>query len=198
MHVTSFRVGITETVGEGRSPSYAKAELEVSVYPGESYEDAKKEALTELKNIQRELQSQVGGGAKPEKKVAPKKKEETKTAEKSEAKAEQDGKGAAERSEKEAPKKEAPQPAKKKAPRKKPAVKEKATPYNRENREHKNVVRGILNEHFEGWKEDQDMAAMAKLSSVELDGSDLLDADGNILDSFVEALKEKMTADADV
>ena len=190
MHVTSFRVGITEAVGEGRSPSYAKAELEVSVYPGESYEDAKKEALTELKNIQSELQSQVGGGAKPEKKVAPKKKEETKTAGKSEAKAE--------KGEKEASKEEAPQPEKKKAPKKKPATKKKATPYNRENKEHKKIVRGILNEHFEGWKADQDMAAMAKLSSVELDGSDLLDADGNILDTFVEALKEKMTEDADV
>lgn len=84
-------------------------------------------------------------------------------------------------------------PAKKSKPEKKKAPKKaKAVAYDREVKAHKKEFGGLLHEHFEGWKEDDDLKAKAKEVSATLTGKDFMDAKGNVLDSFVEALKEEM------
>jgi len=71
-------------------------------------------------------------------------------------------------------------------------TKKKNVAYNREVKAHKTQFAGILNENFEGWKADDDMAAAAKQASMDLNGVDMMDGEGKVLESFVEALTTAM------
>jgi hypothetical protein len=80
------------------------------------------------------------------------------------------------------------------APAAKPPVakKTKATPFNRENKEHRGILTGIFTEINAEWKEDADTKAKAQeisLSCTE-QAIDFLDDKGNVLPSFVEAVTE--------
>lgn len=67
----------------------------------------------------------------------------------------------------------------------------KLTPYNRENDLHKKFFSEVLQEHFPEWKKD---ITKAKEVSVKLNGMDMLDAEGAVVQTFKDAVIEKMKA----
>lgn len=87
---------------------------------------------------------------------------------------------------------------KKKVTKKKVTSKKKNIAYDRDVKAHKTQLGKLLHENFPGWKEDEDMAANAKEASMSLAGVDFLDAEGNVLDSFIEALTEAMGGDEEL
>lgn len=78
---------------------------------------------------------------------------------------------------KKAAKKTAKKAAKKTAP--------KNVPYDRDVKAHKTALSTILTDNYEGWNNDEVLAAKAKELSGELVGEDMFDADGNVLDAFI-------------
>lgn len=70
-----------------------------------------------------------------------------------------------------------------------PKLKKQGTPYSRENDLHKKLVGEILTKEFPEWKKNP---KKAKDTSMALEGSDFLDADGLVLESFKEQLRSKM------
>ena len=105
-------------------------------------------------------------------------------------------KGSAESKEK-APKdsKKSSGTGKKEAPKKAAKSKKKNVAYNREVKAHQTELGKFLHANFPGWKDDDDMKASAKEASSSLTGTDFMDGEGTILDSFVDALKEAMGGD---
>ena len=77
-----------------------------------------------------------------------------------------------------------------KAPDKK--FKKKGSAYSRTNDTHKMLFAELLLEVCPGWKKDADTKAQAKDASMELDGQDFLDADGEVLPEFTKKLKKLM------
>lgn len=85
--------------------------------------------------------------------------------------------------------------AKKKATKKvaKKKVVKKSTPYDNSNREHKAIVGKLVTELLGAeWRTDTDSRSKVKEASVSMVGTDLIDSDGAILDSFKELLKGKV------
>jgi hypothetical protein len=70
--------------------------------------------------------------------------------------------------------------------------KAKTTAYSRANETHKSMMAEALNEHFPEWKKTAEGKAKAKKLSQTLDGTEFLDGDGEILESFIEAMTEGM------
>lgn len=87
-------------------------------------------------------------------------------------------------------KKTAKKDAKKTSTRKK-----KAVAYDREVKAHSAELAKILHANFKGWNKDDDMKALAKAASEDLVGADFMDSEGNVLDSFVDAVKERMAGE---
>ena len=74
----------------------------------------------------------------------------------------------------------------------------KPTPYDRDNKEHKGELSKILHANFEGWnKKGSDTKKRAGEVSLALVGEDLLDANGDVLDSFSQAVIDGMTEGGD-
>jgi hypothetical protein len=70
--------------------------------------------------------------------------------------------------------------------------KAKTSTYSRANETHKSMMADALNEHFPDWKKTAEGKAKAKKLSQTLDGAEFLDGDGEILESFIEAMTEGM------
>lgn len=70
--------------------------------------------------------------------------------------------------------------------------KKKGSPYSRANETHKVLFTETLKEINPKWNKSDAGKAKAKKASMEMDGEDFLDAEGEILPSFVKNLKAKM------
>ncbi len=64
------------------------------------------------------------------------------------------------------------------------------SPYDRNNPIHKNLFSEKLNELFPNWR---DTRGKAKDASLDLEGEEMLDADGNMLKAFIAKLVERMS-----
>ena len=205
MHITSLRVGINRP-GEDKYSPWVKAEVEVSLMPGDDYETVKKEALAEVESI---LSAVEGGTSKPSTKTTTRRaiKGETTTEEKSgDAPAEEKPKRRARRSavkdetKEEAPAKEEkkeddePKEEKPKRSRRAPA-KSKITKYSRDEKAHKKIFRSVVDEQFPGWDKDDELKPLVKEASVASNGEDMLGEDGAVLDSFVDAVCKMVEGD---
>lgn len=82
---------------------------------------------------------------------------------------------------------------KEKKERKKKVVKN--TPYDRTEQTHKDEFAAILNEHCSGWKASAESKGLAKQASIDLTGTDVFDGKGEVLVSFIDAVKEAMSED---
>lgn len=89
------------------------------------------------------------------------------------------------------PKKTAKKPAAKTAGKKK--FKSKAQSYARDNDTHKEIFSGVLKAVAPQWKKDAASKKRAKDASVKLEGSDFLDAEGEVLASFKQSVKKHMS-----
>lgn len=89
---------------------------------------------------------------------------------------------------KEETKKEEP----KKEEKAKKEKKVEATKYSATDEKHKASLGSLLDKMTPGWREKDAVKKHAKKSSGELTGSDFMDGEGKILDSFVDAVKAKM------
>jgi DNA-binding protein H-NS len=78
----------------------------------------------------------------------------------------------------------------KKASKKSP--KNKNVPYSRDITLHTDLVKGLFTKHFPNWRKD--LLVQAKQASIDLVGTDLLDEEGNVLESFEKILVEKMNS----
>lgn len=85
----------------------------------------------------------------------------------------------------------------KKAAGKKAPAKKKAIPYDRSVGAHKKAFGQILHENYPDWKTDSDLGAAAKQASLDLDGEDFMDANGDILPTFMEAIHAAMGGEAE-
>lgn len=78
------------------------------------------------------------------------------------------------------------------APKAKKKFKKKATTYDRANEIHKKLFSASLAEIAPSWKSTDAGKAKAKQLSRDSDGVDFLDDDGDVLESFVVAMKKGM------
>ncbi len=81
----------------------------------------------------------------------------------------------------------------------KPVVKKKAskaTPYNRANDLHKKLLGQFLDGVVKGWREDSAVKARCGQASVDLNGTDFLDEEGMIIDSFKAAFEAHLEESA--
>jgi len=83
---------------------------------------------------------------------------------------------------------------KKKATKKK-ATRKKNTPYDRSLELHKKLIGEMLTEELPNWKKDADIKTACKNASVEMEGEDFLDSEGNILESFSGEFLSLVTED---
>ncbi|OPZ24339.1 MAG: hypothetical protein BWZ03_00219 [bacterium ADurb.BinA186] len=77
-----------------------------------------------------------------------------------------------------------------------PKKKSKATPYNRANDLHKKLVGQFLDSIQKGWRDDSAVKARCGQASVDLNGTDFLDEEGVIIESFKEAFKKNLEESA--
>ena len=78
------------------------------------------------------------------------------------------------------------------APKAARKTKAKTSNYSRSNETHKAMFAEALNANFPKWKKTDAAKAKAKKLSQDLDGTEFLDADGEILESFMDAMAEGM------
>lgn len=88
------------------------------------------------------------------------------------------------------PEKEETKPAP--APKVKKTFKPKATAYDRANEVHKSLFSQSLAQVAPKWKSTDAGKAKAKKLSVDLEGTDYLDDNGDVLESFITAMKKGM------
>lgn len=129
--------------------------------------DTAEEVITELKKIVEENRTPVGASPASNKKDTKAKLEVTKDDKK------------ADKAEK----------AEKKEEKKKEAS---FTKYEGNDKQ-RSAVGSLMDKIIPGWREKADVKAHAKKSAAEMDGENFMDADGNIVDTFVEKLKKKMS-----
>jgi len=94
---------------------------------------------------------------------------------------------------KEEPKKEVDAPAKKTT--KKKVVKKKVAKtiaYDRENDNHKADLSELFDTHYTGWRKSKEMILKAKEISMELNGIEMYDSEGKLLETFITTFKEKL------
>jgi hypothetical protein len=72
--------------------------------------------------------------------------------------------------------------------KKKAAPASKFIVYDRQNDLHKKHVGTLLDNNFHGWRKDDKLKEICKNVSVQLEGKDLMDSKGEILQSFIEEL----------
>lgn len=77
----------------------------------------------------------------------------------------------------------------------KKSKKTKAVPYSRNDESLKARFSTTLHEKYPGWNKDDAMKKAAKDASVALEGKDFLDAEGEVLESFLEELATLMESD---
>ena len=165
MQITNIVLGVTAKIDD----DYRKCHLEAEIFPTDDFQvvvdDLRDKILTTI-GLKTEPLPEVTKKEQP--KETPKKEEPVKAEE---------------------PKKKAP--AKKKATAKKAAPKKsKATVYNREIETHKTQLSLILDEKFPGWKKKPEMTkAAAALSNKTLAGVPFIGEDGEVLQSFIEAVE---------
>ena len=198
MNITSLRVGINRP-GEDKYSPWVKAEVEVSLMPGDDYETVKKEALAEVESI---LSAVEGGSSKPASTRRAPKKEATTTEEKSgDAPAEEKPKRRARRSavkdetKDDEPKEETPAKEEKPKRSRRAPAKSKITKYSRDEKAHKKIFRSVVDEQFPGWDKDDELKPLVKEASVASNGEDMLGEDGAVLDSFVDAVCKMVEGD---
>lgn len=71
----------------------------------------------------------------------------------------------------------------------------KAISYDRDDESLKGRFSNLLHEKYPGWNKDDAMKKAAKDASVAMAGKDFLDADGEVLESFIEELGTLMESD---
>lgn len=76
-------------------------------------------------------------------------------------------------------------------------TKKKPVAYDRSVKAHKTEFGKILGEHFPDWKKGDDSKERAKTLSEELTGTDMFSGEGELLDSFVDAVKAGMGGEED-
>jgi len=86
----------------------------------------------------------------------------------------------------------APSKTTKKATGKTKPAKKKTIPYDREVGAHKKAFAQLLHDNYPDWKIDSELGASAKQASLDLVGEDFMDAEGNILPNFAQAVREYM------
>lgn len=195
---------------DSKNPQWAKAELSAELYPQDDYEKCKSELLVEvdttLGGLLGEKKAPTRGrrgasnmDAEEEPKEEPKKRTRRGAAKKeeepaSEEPAEEKPKRTRTRGKaKEEPKEDEPKEEPKKRTRSRgKAAKPKITPYDRENEDHQNLMLGVLTKEYGEWENDEEICGAIKPASVALNGSDFLDADGNVLESFTDAFCGKI------
>lgn len=72
-------------------------------------------------------------------------------------------------------------------------TKAKTSNYSRSNETHKAMFADALNNSFPSWKKTDAGKSKAKKLSQDLDGTEFLDASGEILESFLDAMAEGMS-----
>lgn len=193
MQITKISYGLTIKQAD---ESYAKAHLEADVHPSDNFQTVKQDLITEVEKLvglsgKSEKTQSTGSTATAEDAATP-----TQTS--------QGAKGAT------APDRRAlrgGQTAEKPAGASgaaggeaKTAVKGKAgrpagggkatkeTPYDRDDKDHKRLVRDVLNDLIPDWGKDPEVKALAGDVSKSLVGKPFLGADGAVLESFKEAI----------
>lgn len=184
--ITKIAYGITRNLGDYNSE---RIDAEYQVAEGENPNAAMVKLKTFVKTgamqVESEPERQITSGPNPtEEKV-------TEDIERGSAPTERITK-----EEKEEVKKKATKKASKKTT-KKAAKKDEPIKYDREQKDHKKKMAAVLNEHFPTWKKDAELGALAKGLSEKLVGVPIFDKKGNLLDSFVEAVKDGMATDDD-
>lgn len=77
--------------------------------------------------------------------------------------------------------------------KKKKRFRSKAAPYDRTNEVHRSIFLGALKEIDQKWNSSDAKKARAKKVSVNLDGTDFLDKEGEILPGFVKEMRKAFT-----
>ncbi len=180
--ITKITYGITRNLGDYNSE---RIDAEYQVAEGENPNAAMVKLKSFVQNGAVEVSAPVEEPPKPAK---------TKTEEKVEE--DMDAGSTPEKPEKKTTKKVAKKAASKKAT-KKAAKKDEPITYDRENKDHKKKMASVLNEHFPTWKKDAELGALAKELSGKLVGTPIFDKKGNLLDSFVDAVKDGMATEDD-
>jgi len=78
------------------------------------------------------------------------------------------------------------------APKAARKTKSKTSTYSRSNETHKALFAATLNEEFPAWKKTDASKAKAKKLSQSLDGTEFLDADGEVTMSFIALMRKGM------
>lgn len=183
MQITKIQYGLTV---KDSNDNYKKAHLEAELTPQDVFVDIKS-------LLMKEVEAMVGVAVKSTsvKKEAPKK-EAPKTVTKKTAVTK---KAAPKEEVAKTEEKEEKKPAPRRATR---AATKKTTAYDREVKAHKTHLKNLLNDRFPEWAQPgTELNDNAKAASTGLVGVDLLDASGNVLDSFIEALDALMVGDND-
>jgi len=168
MQVTKINYGLTVKIGD----DYHKAHLEADLFPGDDYSKAKSELMAEVAAMVKAIDGAVVTTEPTSPEETPEKKTRAK-------------RGTA--------KKEDDKPVEKKTR----SRAKKVVVYDRDNKDHKKELSATLHEVAPGWNKDADLKAKAGELSKSLVGSDLLGTDGNVLDSFKDAVKEGMVGEGD-
>ena len=201
MHITRIEVGKTVPVGNEKNATYLKAMLGADLEYGDDTEICKKDLMVQVDNM---ISQMNGDGPTPAKTSSLSRRattsEETTTEEKpapkrtrrSAAKTEAQEEPAEDTTEaKTAPRRQ--RKAAKTAPKKAP--KSKITTYDRTNQDHKAEVKKILNENYEGWDKDDEFKVASKAASEKVTGVDFIDADGNVMQSFIDTFLDAVDAE---
>lgn len=163
----SERIDATYMVAEGENPNAAMVKLKSFVKNG-AIELPKEEKKAPKTTTEKKVEEDIKAPA-----PAPKETKEEKKA---------------------AKEKETKKAASKKAT-KKAVKKDEPIVYDREVKDHKKKMAAILNDEFPTWKKDSELSALAKGLSEKLVGTPIFDKKGNLLDGFVEAVREGMSTD---
>lgn len=166
-------IGLTASLPEGMEASDAIAEMkELAVSSVGAYlVNEKKETSPEP--------AKAASGKRSKAKPAPEEEEEE---------VEETEEGTEEENDEEVEEKAPKKPAAKKATSKK----SKASPFDRDNDLHKDILGAFLDEEIPKWRKKEKLVKRSRSASKEMEGEDFLDKEGNILESFKEKFLEIM------
>lgn len=187
MQITKIQYGLTV---KDANENYKKAYLEAEIGHGENFAEVKKEIMAEVDKLigakssaapaKKPVESATKTPAAKTTKAPAKRAPITKKAVETEAPAETE---------------EKKKPAPRRAAR---ATTKKTTPYDRDVKAHKTHLKNLLNERFPDWATPEtELNDNAKAASAGLVGVELLGADGNVLDTFIESLDALMVGTDD-
>ena len=173
MNIVELKYKLTKNLGNYESASLeATAQLEEGECPDSSFTSLKQYVVESLEG--------------KTKTVEQKNNEVKKKAVEAEVVKEEEPKEEKKTTKKKAAKKTTKKATKKKEP--------KIENYDRANQSHKEEFARILNIHCEGWKDSAESKKLAKATSEDLVGTEMF-KDGDLMESFVEAVKMAMAGD---